>query len=281
MDITILANELDVSPKKINELLLELKNDGYNVKITESGASIHNVIPKSDDFYLTDISKNSKNFYEFGVCGDNHLCSRYERLDVLNSLYDIYEKEGIKKVLNTGNMIDGEARFNKNDLNVHGMDRQLDYLIANYPKRKGIITCFITGDDHEGWYVQSEGIDIGKYLEMRAINSGRNDLKFLGHMESDLVLPSKNGETRVRVLHPGGGSSYATSYTAQKIVESYSGGEKPNILLVGHYHKAEYTYVRGVHVVQTGTTEDQDPVHEKEKIGSPFGWVDCKIFSRR
>jgi hypothetical protein len=33
---------------------------------------------------------------------------------------------------------------------------------------------------------------------------------------------------------------------------SFQGGEKPSVLLIGHYHKFEYCYPREVHVVQTG-----------------------------
>ncbi|MFK5283596.1 hypothetical protein ACI3PL_28885, partial [Lacticaseibacillus paracasei] len=76
-------------------------------------------------------------FYKIGFCGDSHLCSKYERMDILNALYDYYEEQGITTVYNTGNWIDGEARFNKHDINTHGLDNQIDYFIKNYPKRNG------------------------------------------------------------------------------------------------------------------------------------------------
>jgi hypothetical protein len=216
----------------------------------------------------------STGFYRFGVTGDNHLCSRYERLDVLNALYDLFEGEGITRVFNTGNWIDGEARFNKHDLKVHGLDNQLNYWIDNYPQRPGVVTEYITGDDHEGWYTQREGINVGKYAERKARDAGREDLVFLGHMEADIILPAPNGQTVVRVLHPGGGSAYAISYTSQKIVESYTGAEKPNILLDGHYHKAGYNYIRGVHVVQTACTQDQTPFMRKKRLAAHLGgWI--------
>jgi predicted phosphodiesterase len=78
----------------------------------------------------------------------------------------------------------------------------------------------------------------------------------------------------LRVLHPGGGSSYAISYTSQKIVESYTGAEKPDILFDGHYHKAGYNYIRGVHVVQTGCTQDQTPFMRKKRLAAHLGgWI--------
>jgi hypothetical protein len=258
---------------KIKTAIEGLINEGYNLKIEDGHVIFSRLIEKSESKVLS-VGKMSTGFYRFGVTGDNHLCSRYERLDVLNSLYDLFEKEGIKVVYNTGNWIDGEARFNKHDLKQHGMDNQINYFINNYPQRKGIETHYITGDDHEGWYTQREGINIGRYTEFKAKEAGRNDLIFLGHMEADIVLEAPNGQTVIRVLHPGGGSSYAISYTSQKIVESYTGNEKPHILLDGHYHKAGYNYIRGVHVVQTGCTQDQTPFMRKKRLAAHLGgWI--------
>jgi hypothetical protein len=150
---TQLADMFDVGPGRVEKLIKALSASGYNFRIDDSHAVLSKSIPKAEAVTL-DIKKMSTGFYKFGAIGDNHMCSKYERLDVLNALYDLYEKEGIKTVYNTGNWIDGERRFNRSDLKVHGMDAQVEYFVDNYPKRKGITTYFIAGDDHEGWYVQ-------------------------------------------------------------------------------------------------------------------------------
>ena len=127
----------------------------------------------------------------FGFTTDNHLCNRHSRLDVLNHAYDHFEREGISLVYNAGNWIDGEARFNKTELlTAPGMDHQLDYLIDNWPVREGIETHYIAGDDHEGWYQQREGIEVGRYLQSRAREAGRDDLTYLGYGEADVELGS-------------------------------------------------------------------------------------------
>ena len=268
-----LSNYFDTGIGKIKQSIEELINAGHNFKIDNGNIIFSNIIEKSESKIL-DVKKMSSGLYRFGVTGDNHLCSRYERLDVLNALYDLFEQEGIEVVYNTGNWIDGEARFNKHDLKIHGLDNQLNYWIDNYPSKNGITTHYITGDDHEGWYTQREGINVGKYAETKAIEANRDDLKFLGHMEADIILPAKDGQTTLRVLHPGGGSAYAISYTSQKIVESYTGGEKPDILFDGHYHKAGYNYIRGVHVIQTGCTQDQTPFMRKKRLAAHLGgWI--------
>jgi hypothetical protein len=156
----------------------------------------------------------------FGFTTDNHLCNRHSRLDVLKAAYDHFEREGISIVYNAGNWIDGEARFNKTELvTAPGMDHQLGYLIDNWPVHEGIETHYIAGDDHEGWYQQREGIEVGRYLQMRAEDAGRHDLKYLGYGEADVRLQYGTGESVMRVVHPGGGSAYAISYTDQKRVE--------------------------------------------------------------
>jgi hypothetical protein len=268
-----LSDAFDCGITKIRQAIEELQSTGYNISIENDYVIFDNLIQKNDDTVLS-IEKNVHGFYRMGVCGDNHLCSKYERLDVLNALYDKYEAEGITVVYNTGNWIDGEARFNKHDLHTHGLDNQIRYMIEKYPQRKGITTKYITGDDHEGWYTQREGVDVGRYLQYKALEAGRSDLVFLGHMEHDEIIKAPNGQTKLRVLHPGGGSSYAISYTSQKIVESYTGGDKPDILIDGHYHKAGYNFIRGVHVVQAGCTQDQTPFMRKKKLAAHLGgWI--------
>lgn len=143
-----------------------------------------------------------------------HNCSKYARMDVLNALYDLWADQGITTVYQCGNMIDGEARFNKGDLLAYGIDGQGDYFVEHWPQRKGITTYFVTGDDHEGWYIQREQVNIGELLEQKARKAGHTDLVYLGHMEHDIVLQAPKGRAILRLIHAGGGSSYATCVDA-------------------------------------------------------------------
>jgi predicted phosphodiesterase len=210
--------------------------------------------------------------YCFGFMGDTHLGSKYARLDVLNDLYAKFKTRRVDRVFHAGNWIDGEARFNKYDLLVHGMDRQVQYLAEHYPQN-GLTTYAVAGDDHEGWYCQREGVDIGRYAERAMRDAGRTDWVNLGYMEAYIPLrhAQSGAVSRLHLIHPGGGSAYATSYTVQKIVEAYEGGEKPAVLLAGHYHKLEFLNVRNVWVVQTGCTQDQTPFARKKKLHFSIG----------
>jgi hypothetical protein len=218
-----------------------------------------------------DLSDYTGKWVKFGVCGDKHLGNMQSRLDVMKLLYDLYEEEGIDTVYDTGNWIDGECRFNKGELLVHGLDAQIDYWIENHPHRKGITTKYVAGDDHEGWFQQRECLEIGKYAMLKARDAGREDLVYLGYAEALVELKASHGSRMMMVNHPGGGSAYAISYKAQKYVESLQGGEKPAVILQGHYHKFNFGYPREVFVVDTGTCCDQTLFMRKKQLQAHVG----------
>lgn len=218
--------------------------------------------------------------YRFGWLGDTHLCSKYERLDVLADLYRRFADADIDRIFHAGNWIDGEARFNKFDLHTHGMDAQVRYFVEKYPRApNGLTTYAVTGDDHEGWYCQREGVDIGKYAENEMKAAGRTDWINLGYMEAFVPLQhaTSGKASQLHLVHPGGGSAYATSYTVQKLVESYSGGSKPAVLLAGHYHKLEFINIRNVWAIQTGCTQDQTPFARKKRLHYSLGGGVCEL----
>lgn len=289
--ITDLANSLDVGPNRIKETIEGLYKKGYAINLNEEVVSVgyHNDNPihkidvtkffggKPEKVYLlrNGEKKEIEGFnYKFGAIADTHLGSKYERLDILNALYDIFEREGVKIVLHGGNYVDGEFRFNKFETKTHGFDEMIDYFLTNYPKRKGIKTLFISGDDHEGWWTQSTGIDPGRVIEERQKQYNRDDLVYLGYQEADLELKTSNGSALLKILHGGKGTSYADSYRTQKMVESLQEGEKPHILLVGHYHKAIYHTPRGVHTLLLGCTQGQSRFMRKMEIKAYLGgWL--------
>lgn len=285
-----LADSFNVGPRTIREDISYLQSNGYVVDVEDDSVMLQ---PKESTLHEIDVSKffggkpekvyllrDGKKLeidgfnYKFGAIADTHMGSKYERLDVLNTLYDIFEKEGVKVVLHGGNYVDGEFRFNKHETITHGFDEMIDYFLKNYPKRKGIKTLFISGDDHEGWWTQDKGIDPGKVIEERQKRYGRDDLVYLGYQEANLELRSKNGSALLKILHGGKGTSYADSYRTQKMVEALQEGEKPHILLVGHYHKALYHTPRGVHSILLGCTQDQTRFMRKNEIKAYVGgWL--------
>lgn len=274
ISIISLANKYNVAPKVIQKALDILIESKHNIYYTSDEVHMSKDVINNKRLRI-DVTNFKNRTYKFGFVSDDHLCNKAERLDVLNAIFDIYEEEGITDVYNGGNWIDGEAKFNKLDIHTFGMDNQISYFIKNYPSRKNIKIKFIAGDDHEGWYQQREGVIIGEYMEMKAKKEGRNDLEYLGYMESDIELKTERGKSKLRIIHAGGGTAYALSYKPQKIVESLQGGDKPSILLIGHYHKAEFLpSYRNVKIIQAGTTSDQTRFMRKNSIEAQVGgWI--------
>lgn len=205
-----LSNKLEVHPAKVQETIESLKKDHYNFETLDSSIELSSTIKPEPPMKIDSKSffKSSGKIIRFGAIGDTHLCSLYARENCLQVMYDIYEREGINKVFLAGNMIDGERPFNKYDIHTHGVEGQVDYFIKNFPRRKGIETHFITGDDHEGWIVRDVNLNIGDKIQHEAEKTGRKDLIYIGHMERDIELEGARTSQRIRVTHPGGGSCF-------------------------------------------------------------------------
>lgn len=274
--IVSLADHFDVGPSRVQAAIDELKaqhlilrRDGDTIAL---GAALEPEAPiRIDSAQFVEVE------FPIGWVADTHLCSKYARMDVLEDLYDRFAAAGVTDVYHGGNWIDGEARFNQFDIFVHGCEDQVAYFVDHYPRRPGIRTHIVSGDDHEGWYVQREHVNVGHLLEDVARRHGRDDLIDLGYMERDLVFAQPYGESRLRVIHAGGGSSYAVSYTSQKYVETLQGGEKPHIVLVGHFHKYDWADPREVDVIQMMCTQDQTPFMRKRRlqahVGGGIAWI--------
>lgn len=270
----VLAQKIGLPTSLVKAVIADLHHKGFAVSKIGETFSIPNTQPPA---YIhgpaLEIESDKDGRYRLGVISDTHLGSKYSRLDVLEMEYDRFAKNGCTHVLHAGNWIDGEASFNKHDLLVHGMDAQIRYMAEHYPVRKGIHTYAVAGDDHEGWYSQREGVDIGRYAESVMRDCGRSDWHDMGYMESHVkLIHKKTGQTAVLALvHPGGGSAYAESYSIQKIIESIDGGTKPSVAIYGHYHKMLAGEYRNVWWLQAGCTQDQTPFARKKKLRFVLG----------
>lgn len=266
-----LAEKFGVREKIIHNVIHSLADSGYTLQTDGDYVKLSGEIPEYKPFRISPKQLWGRKM-TFGLVSDSHLGSYQERLDVLEAAYDEFKKLKITTVYHAGNIVEGECHFNKYDIRVHGIADQTLYCLDHYPQRAGIMTYYITADDHEGWWFQREGIDFGRYLYLEAQERGRKDLVHLGYQEIDIELMAKRGKSIMRLTHPGGGTSYAISYALQKIVESFQGGEKPQILLSGHYHKAGYFYPREVHSVLCACTCDQSRFMRKKKIQAHLGY---------
>lgn len=208
-----------------------------------------------------------------GLVADTHLACQEERLEALHCQYDLFKAEGITSVLHAGNIVDGYiSKINGASVIVSTPDDQAQYVIDNYPNRPGITTHYITGDDHEGWWVK-QGLNWGVLLQHMARSQGREDLHYIGHVEADVEVMVEEATKHpiIKVQHPGGGSCYARSYAPQRTIESLEGGEKPDVLVQGHYHVNGFWNERNVHVITLPGFQDQTIFGRKKRLRFEVG----------
>ena len=262
---TELSQMLNISNTATVAVLDDIKAQGYNVQRVGDEVKISNIVVPSENKVVQPWS--GEKIIRFGLIGDSHINSKYVQLTHLHKVYDIFQSEGIDTVYHTGDIDEGEQMRagHQYECYTQGADDHVREIIRVYPKRKGIITKFITGN-HDASIIKRCGYDIGY-----PIAKNREDMEYLGQASAVINLtPNCTLELR----HPIDGTAYAISYKMQKMIESMSGGEKPNILAVGHYHKAEYIFYRNVHTFQTGCTLAQTPWMKGKGIAAHIGgWI--------
>lgn len=260
-----LADALGVSERIAAAMIDEKKQAGYNVRETRGVWKITNDIIPSENHYRDEW--DGERLIRFGLMGDTQLNSKYTQITHLHKLYDFYAQEGIRTVYHAGDLDDGEQMRKGHQYEVYnqGVDDHRDEIVRVYPRRAGMRTRFITGN-HDASMIKLAGVDIG-----RMVASEREDMEYLGQ-DSAVIQLTDNCTLELR--HPGDGTAYALSYKMQKIIEAMSGGEKPNILAVGHYHKMEQLFYRNVHAFQTGCLQAQTPFMRGKGIAAALGgWI--------
>jgi hypothetical protein len=203
----------------------------------------------------------------FGLMGDTQINSKYTQLTYLHQFYDLCASEGINTIYHTGDIDEGEQMRagHQYECYTQGADDHTDEIVRVYPKRDGITTSFITGN-HDASIYKRCGTDIGK-----AISAARDDMVYLGR---DCAIVNLTPNCTVELRHPWDGTAYALSYRPQKMIEAMEADSKPNILAIGHYHKAEYLFYRNVHCFQTGCFQSQTPFTRGKGISIHMGgWI--------
>lgn len=142
-----------------------------------------------------------------------------------------------------------------------GFAAQLKYATEQLSKWKGKL--YLIDGNHDRWFYKSNGANI-----VEDIAKQLPDAEYLGHDEGDFNV---NG-VMVRLFHGEDSSSYATSYRIQRLVESYTGGDKPNILLVGHTHKQGFFFERHIHCVSGGALSTQSRWMRSKRLANHAGF---------
>ena len=258
-----LIKEANKTPRIILAEIEDLKDQGYNISFINNKYFLDENMQPEENIYHEDWNGNQ--IIKFGIVSDTHLCSKHQQITFLKEFYRICKEENIKKVYHVGDITDGYYT-NRNEqiyeLFKHGVDEQAQYVIDNYPD--DVDTDFIIGN-HDTTHIKNGGANIGKRIQLE-----RKDMKYLGSLQATVnITPNCKMELR----HPLDGTSYSLSYKPQKYVESITGGEKPNILLIGHYHKLGYFMCRNIHTLLVPSMESQTAFMKGKNLASEVGGI--------
>lgn len=200
----------------------------------------------------------------FGVITDTHLGSKYSDPAHLEEAFEVFDKNGASFILHAGDVFEGLSHRpgHMYECTHLGYSQQLDYGREVFSQWKNTPIYMVDGN-HDRWYVKSNGA-----LIVSELCAGQDNLHFLGHDEGDVEI----GGVKIKLWHGEDGSSYAFSYRIQKIVESMTGGEKPNILVCGHTHKSLYMFDRHVHCISAGSMQKQSKWMRGKRHASHTGF---------
>ena len=205
----------------------------------------------------------------FTVISDLHIGHRDYRPDILEHAIKYAKVNRSEFFLIPGDILEGMSGREGHiyELNMLGATKQLDYGEQQLKQIPVPIFAITATNSHDGWFSakNNAGFEIGPELERRM--GGK--FRFMGYDEADLTF--KNG-LKIRITHPGDGVAYAVSYKLQKYINSLSGGQKPDLLFQGHYHKAMYMFYRNIHAFESGTLCQQTPFMKKKMTPAMLGY---------
>ena len=272
------ADILGINPQTLRREVRRAKSLGIDV---EQGKVLRNIEKNYSRTELLAISKGARilpgqpqvpviNFNgertRIGVMGDIHFGSKYCLYPLVNEAFKEFERKKVDIVCQVGDLCEGMSNrpghiYELSHLGYHEQKK----VAIKYMKRCPAPLYMIDGN-HDRWFIKSNGA-----LIVPDVCDSIEHATFLGHDEGNLAL----GDTAtLRLWHGEDGSSYAVSYRIQKIVESLTGGTKPNIMFLGHVHKCTYLYDRHIHCYSAGAFQRQTAWMRGKRLSSHTGfWI--------
>jgi len=211
------------------------------------------------------IIKFTGEVFRFGFATDPHIGSLYFSEKWFASMYREFKRQRVQEVFYSGDIHDGlnNGRIANHvyELSDIGYGAQLSRSRKLFRRYAEVPHRMIDGN-HDRWFT---GCNI-----VEELCASVDDFHYLGQDEGDIKIC----KARIKLYHGEDGNSYATSYRVQKVVEAFSPGEKPNVLLLGHTHKALYLPERAVHCYSGGCVQAQSAWMRRKRIAAHTGfWI--------
>lgn len=128
------------------------------------------------------ISDFANNDIKFIVISDPHLGAVYENIEYINKVYEYASKHGIKVIINTGDLIEGNCfNYDRCKPEYKSIKSQLEHVFYDYCYDENIDNLILLGNHDFSPFIK-EGVDIGNYLCIR------DDFHILGYKEAYLKI---------------------------------------------------------------------------------------------
>jgi predicted phosphodiesterase len=273
-----------LSDETFNRYLRNAKQRGFS--ITDSNKTIKKIREIYTDKELEAIANGGRlvpgsekvpiiNFegehIKIGAITDTHIGHKCFSDERLYQAFEEFKKEKVDFITHSGDVTEGMSNrpghvYELTDL---GYDQQKEHAVKCFSQWTDTPIYAIDGN-HDRWFIKSNGAYIVKDIAKELDN-----FEFIGHDEGDISL---KGKATLKLWHGEDGSSYALSYRLQKIIESLSGGEKPDVMFAGHVHKYVKVFERNVNCVSVGTLERQTKWMRGKRLSAHVGFVIADIW---
>ena len=193
---------------------------------------------------------------------DTHIGSIYTRPEIIKEAIQTMEDNGCEFIAHAGDVTEGMSNRPGHvyELTDIGYTAQRDKAVEILSKAS--LPIYMIDGNHDRWFVKSSGAYIVKDI------ADTIGAVYLGQDEGEIII---NGAV-IRLWHGEDSGSYAVSYRLQKLIESFSGGTKPHVLLCGHTHKQGYFFDRNIHVVSGGCLQMQSRWMRSKRISAHTGY---------
>ncbi len=211
-----------LSNKQLFHRLNMLKFKGYDFsrKYYYTGDIAYRLKKEPDpDNEISLITGHNDNEIKAVFISDLHLANKKDRIDLLNQIYDFCAKENIHIIINGGDILDGFFGYHL-DKKILDSQKQIDYLLKNYPYDKNILN-FICLGNHDYSILKETGQNIETILSLK-----RHDLISLGYGIGKLNI--KNEEILVKHFKAPVAKHY--NDTPERLV------------LMGHTHRSQCVF---------------------------------------
>jgi predicted phosphodiesterase len=272
-------SQFSLTDETFNRYIREAKQRG--IQVTDRGSLISQIIKNYSDKELEAIAKGGRivpgygkvpiiafegERIRVGAMTDTHIGSNKMPPERIYQAFDEFRKSKVDFITHSGDVTEGMSNRTGHvyELSDIGYASQKSASVDIFKQWTDTDIYAIDGN-HDRWFIKSNGAKIVEDISKEVSN-----FHFIGHDEGDISL---KGKATLKLWHGEDGNSYALSYRLQKILESLTGGEKPNAMLCGHTHKFVDIFERHVFCTSIGSMQSQTPWMRGKRIAAHTGFA--------